>query len=66
MVKVGDWVLHDRKYIHLKTGKVVGHFVDTVKIKTRDGDIFSCLSSVVKFISKIESRNRDALQKLRK
>ena len=65
MIKSDDRVFHNRKYVHLKTGKVIAVFNGAVKIETRDGDIFSCSPNLLNIISKRESESRDTLQKLR-
>jgi len=65
-LKAGDYVVHCRKYVSLGTGKVIGCSEGVAKIRTRDGDIFSCSPNLLKVIPKRESENRDALQKLRK
>lgn len=64
-IRNGDFVRYDFPYSYLKTGKVVAIFGNVGKVKTRDGDIFTCSAKGLKKISKSESENRDALTKLR-
>jgi hypothetical protein len=65
-IGVGSFVQHDSVCSRLKTGEIISCFDGgVVKIKTSNGDIFSCSLEGLRKISKKEHENRDALQKLR-